>query len=128
VDADRIWNELQHLNSLLETAVDPSERRRLLDRKQDLQLGARALAAGGVPDISLELELAEAERRWTTLQRDRLDHVKYAGGGAFGGDVQAGADVVYMNKRIDAAQGREELESRIAELRRLIEERHPAGD
>ncbi len=88
-----------------------------------MQNAARTLATDGVPDVSLELELAEAERRWLLLQAERIDPVRHAGGGDFGGDVRAGADVIYMNKKIDAAQGREELETRIAELRRLIEAR-----
>ncbi|HEY5650394.1 MAG TPA: hypothetical protein VIW46_03020 [Acidimicrobiia bacterium] len=126
MDAHRIWDELRHLNSLLDLADDPSERQVLLERKQALQLQARALAAEGVPDISLESELAEAERRLVLLEKDRLDHVRHAGGGDFSGDIQAGVDVIYMNKRIDAAQGREELEARVAELRRLIAARRAA--
>jgi hypothetical protein len=128
VDAHRIWDELQRINSLLDLSETPSERQRLLERKQELQIEARALAAEGVPDISLESELAEAERRLTMLEKDRLDHVRHAGGGDFSGDIQAGVDVIYMNKRIDAAQGRDELEARIAELRRLIAARRADGD
>lgn len=128
MDAHRIWDELQHINSLLDLAGAPSERQLLLERKRALQVEARALAAEGVPDISLESELAEAKRRLEMLDRDRLDHIRHAGGGDFGGDITAGVDVIYMNKRIDAAQGRDELEARIAELRRLIAARRPADD
>ena len=70
----------------------------------------------------LELELEEAERRWVELQHERIDPIKHSGGD-FGGDIKAGVDVIYMNKRIDAAQGRAELETRIAELRRVLESR-----
>ncbi len=122
MDADAIWEELQRLNALLAVTESTSERQRLLDRKTDLQNRARAVADEGVPDLVLELELEEAERRWVELQHERIDPIKHSGGD-FGGDIKAGVDVIYMNKRIDAAQGRAELEARIAELRRTLEER-----
>jgi hypothetical protein len=122
MDADAIWGELQRLNALLADADSASERQRLLDRKADLQRRARAIADEGVPDLVLELELEEAERRWVELQHERIDPVKHSGGD-FGGDIKAGVDVIYMNKRIDAALGRAELEARIAELRRVLESR-----
>lgn len=125
MDADAIWQELQRINSLLETADSPSERQRLLDHKADLQRRARTVADDGVPDLVLELELEEAERRWIALQHERIDPIKHSGGD-FGGDIKAGVDVIYMNKHIDAAQGRAELEARIAELRRILEERRTA--
>lgn len=122
MDADALWDELQRINTLLSDANTPSERQRLLDLKTDLQRQARAVADEGVPDIVFELELEEAERRWVELQHERIDPVKHSGGD-FGGDIKAGVDVIYMNKKIDAAQGRAELEARIAELRRLLESR-----
>ena len=122
MDADAIWEELQRINALLAGTESTSERQRLLDRKTDLQNRARAVADEGVPDLVLELELEEAERRWVELQHERIDPIKHSGGD-FGGDIKAGVDVIYMNKRIDAAQGRAELEARIAELRRTLEER-----
>ena len=113
MDADAIWQELQRINSLLADADSPSERRQLLERKTDLQRQARAVADEGVPDLVLELELQEAERRWVELQHERIDPIKHSGGD-FGGDIKAGVDVIYMNKKIDAAQGRAELEARTA--------------
>lgn len=107
---------------MLETTSSNSERQHLLERKRVLQTRARTLAADGVSELELELELAEAERRWILLQGERIDPVRHAGGD-FGGDIRAGVDVIYMNKKIDAAQGREALEARIAELRRMIEAR-----
>ena len=127
MDADAIWQELQRINSLLADMESPSERRQLLDRKTDLQRQARAVAAEGVPDLVLELELEEAERRWVELQHERIDPIKHSGGD-FGGDIKAGVDVIYMNKRIDAAQGRAELEARIAELRRILEDRRSSRE
>jgi hypothetical protein len=127
MDADAIWGELQRLNALLDDTDSASERRVLLDRKADLQRRARELADEGVPDLVLELELEEAERRWVELQHERIDPVKHSGGD-FGGDIKAGVDVIYMNKRIDAALGRAELEARIAELRRLLEARRAARE
>ena len=126
MDADAIWQELQKINSLLASTESPSERQRLLDLKGDLQRRARAAADDGVPDLVLELELEEAKRRWIELQHERIDPIKHSGGD-FGGDIKAGVDVIYMNKKIDAAQGREELEARIAELRRMLEERRTTG-
>ena len=127
MDADAIWQELRRINSLLADADSPSERRQLLERKTDLQRQARAVADEGVPDLVLELELQEAERRWVELQHERIDPIKHSGGD-FGGDIKAGVDVIYMNKKIDAAQGRAELEARIAELRRLLERRRTTRD
>lgn len=127
MDADAIWDELQRINALLSGADTPSERQRLLDLKTDLQRRARAVADEGVPDLVLELELEEAERRWVELQHERIDPVKHSGGD-FGGDIKAGVDVIYMNKKIDAAQGRAELEARIAELRRLLESRRSSRE
>ncbi len=122
MEADQIWAEIQQINSMLETTSSASERQHLLERKGELQTRARTLAADGVSELELELELAEAERRWILLQGERIDPVRHAGGD-FGGDIRAGVDVIYMNKKIDAAQGREALEARIAELRRMIEAR-----
>lgn len=122
MEADQIWAEIQQINSMLETTSSASERQHLLERKGELQRRARTLAADGVSELELELELAEAERRWILLQGERIDPVRHAGGD-FGGDIRAGVDVIYMNKKIDAAQGREALEARIAELRRMIEAR-----
>ena len=85
------------------------------------------MANDDVPDIVLELELEEAERRWVELQKERIDPVRHSGGD-FGGDIKAGVDVIYMNKKIDAAQGRAELEARIAQLRREIEARRQSPD
>jgi hypothetical protein len=127
MDADAIWQELQRINSLLADADSPSERRRLLEHKTDLQRQARAVADEGVPDLVLELELQEAERRWVELQHERIDPIKHSGGD-FGGDIKAGVDVIYMNKKIDAAQGRAELEARIAELRRILDERRSSRE
>lgn len=127
MDADAIWQELQRINALLADTDSPSERQRLLERKADLQRRARVVADDGVPDLVLELELEEAERRWVDLQHERIDPVKHSGGD-FGGDIKAGVDVIYMNKKIDAAQGRAELEARIAELRRILEQRRSARD
>jgi hypothetical protein len=123
MDADAIWEELQRVNSLLDDAETPADRQRLLDHKAELQQRARAVAEEGVPAIVFELELEEAKRRWIELQHERIDPIKHSGGD-FGGDIKAGVDVIYMNKKIDAAQGRAELEARIAELRRLLESRH----
>ncbi len=127
MDADAIWQELQRINSLLADADSPSERRQLLERKTDLQRQARAVADEGVPDLVLELELQEAERRWVELQHERIDPIKHSGGD-FGGDIKAGVDVIYMNKKIDAAQGRAELEARIAELRRILDARRSSRE
>ena len=127
MDADAIWDELQQVNALLAAAETASERQRLLARKADLQRRARTIADEGVPDLVLELELEEAERRWVELQHERIDPIKHSGGD-FGGDIKAGVDVIYMNKRIDAAQGRAELEARIAELRRALEDRRSSQD
>ena len=127
--AHEIWESIRYVNDQLEQASDPAERQRLLEEKNSLQLRARALAAAGISTAELETELTEATRRWRALQDERIDHVKHAGGGDFSGDVKAGADVIYMNNRIDEAQGRPELEARIATLRRLIEERNsPSTD
>jgi hypothetical protein len=122
MDADAIWDELQRINSLLDGAEPSAERRRLLDRKAELQQLARTIADESVPDAVLELELEEAKRRWVALQHERIDPVKHSGGD-FGGDIKAGVDVIYMNKKIDAAQGRAALEARIAELNRSLEAR-----
>lgn len=122
MDADAIWDELQRINSLLDDGEPSTDRRRLLDRKAELQRLARTIADDSVPDVVLELELEEAKRRWVALQHERIDPVKHSGGD-FGGDIKAGVDVIYMNKKIDAAQGRAELEARIAELNRSLEAR-----
>ena len=122
MDADAIWDELQRINALLASADTPSDRQRLLDLKSDLQRRARTIADDAVPDLVLELELEEATRRWIELQHERIDPIKHSGGD-FGGDIKAGVDVIYMNKKIDAAQGRAELEARIAELKRVLETR-----
>lgn len=126
--ANDIWEAIRQVNARLEENRSLDERQRLLDEKAALQLRARELAAADIPTGVLETELAEAQRRWIVLQGDRIDHVRHAGGGDFSGDVKAGVDVIYMNKRIDEAQGRAELEARISALRRMIEDRNAATE
>ena len=108
------------LASLPESAF---EERLELRQRQD-QLRATALELGEsapVDSKALQVELDHLLRRWDALQKERIDVVAQSGGGSQGGDAFSGAHAVRVNRQIDAARGRDQIESRIAEIRRLLD-------
>jgi len=66
-------------------------------------------------------ELAELTSEWDRVASERIDVVKQSGGGSQGGDFGFAADAMRINRAIDADRGRAVIESRIKELRNLLE-------
>jgi hypothetical protein len=111
---DDILAELGRIRDRLTGEVDRLERSQLLERRDELRAEAREVSPEGRSD--LEYQLSRLVEAWDRLQRQRIDVVKQAG------DLAAGnfgftTDAVNINRRIDAAAGREELEARIRELK-----------
>jgi hypothetical protein len=110
------------LSALPEDALD--ERLRLQQEQKRLRAEAAQAREGVTVDReSLEAELEGLLERWDALQKQRIDVVMQSGGGSQGGDAFSGAHAVKLNQQIDAAHGRAGVESRIAEIRRLLEEK-----
>jgi hypothetical protein len=124
VDIDQVLQEMganaDRLASLAEDAFD--ERLELRQRQEQLRLIASDLSARAPVDRhALQAELDHLLGRWDALQKERIDVVAQSGGGSQGGDAFSGAHAVRVNLQIDAARGRDQIESRIAEIRRLLD-------
>ncbi|NNC40041.1 MAG: hypothetical protein HKN95_05035 [Acidimicrobiia bacterium] len=116
-DMGRVMDDL---GALADDAFD--ERLRLLQEQKRLRVrAAEVRAAAPINRAALEAELAGLLDRWDGIQDQRIDVVMQSGGGSQGGDAFSGAHAVRMNQEIDQALGREQIELRIAEIRRLLE-------
>ena len=111
---DDILAELGRIRDRLTDELDRMERSQLLERQEELRAEARRVAPEGQRD--LEYQLARLVEAWDRLQRQRIDVVKQAGDLA-AGNFGFATDAVVLNRQIDAAAGREELEARIRELK-----------
>ena len=117
MDLDAILAELGRIRERLEDAVDGAEYAALVDQRSELRRAARE--ATPPTREALEIELERLVAAWDRLQRRRIDVVKQAG------DLAAGnfgftSDAMAINREIDEASGRTDLEQRIQELRRHL--------
>lgn len=110
---DEILLELGRISDRLESGVDRDEQAALLARRAEL----RRLARDAVPTTraALRSELELLVKQWDRLAKERLMPVPASGTG--GGDVGFITEATGLNRAIDAAGGREELERRIRVLR-----------
>ena len=121
---DGLLRELAAIADELDALSDDAfeDRARLLARRRELHNAATRLATDpSDPAVRARLteELDRLEEQWLALQRDRIDVVKQAG------DLAAGnfgftSDAMRLNREIDKAAGRAELEERIRRLRILL--------
>lgn len=129
-ERDRVLWELAELTEQLAQVPhhDYVERARLAARQVELREQAAALwGAAGRSRESIAAEL----RRLETMRSDLIEHghvnpAAYSGGGP-GGGFALPIDAWKLNRQIDAAQNRDELESRIAELREELAAAVSAG-
>jgi len=118
-DLDRILGELASIRDRLQEAIDATERLELLDRREELRSDARQTSPTSPEELKKQLErLVQA---WDRLQKQRIDVVKQAG------DLAAGnfgftSDAMNLNRKIDLAAGREELELRIRRLKAKLKQ------
>lgn len=119
MDIDEILLELGQIRDRLDAEPSGDEYAELVARRDELRREARE----AVPTTkeALRAELDRLIGAWDRLQKQRIDPVKQAGGGSSGGDFGFAADAVRLNRYIDAAAGREELEKRIRDLKRRLE-------
>ena len=113
-DLDRILEELSSIRDRLQEAIDDAERVDLVDRRDELRIEARRAAPASPGE--LEEQLDRLVKAWERLQKQRIDVVKQAG------DLAAGnfgftSDAMLLNRQIDEAGGRDDLEQRIRELK-----------
>jgi len=113
-DLDRILKELSSIRDRLQEAINDAERVDLVDRRDELRIEARRAAP--VSPGELEEQLDRLVKAWERLQKQRIDVVKQAG------DLAAGnfgftSDAMLLNRQIDKAAGRDDLEQRIRELK-----------
>jgi hypothetical protein len=105
-----------------ELAETPTDTRRAeLRRRQSLlREEARSIRSQIVPSRgAIVAELEHLQRRWDDLAAQRIDIVKQAGEMASSnpGNTYYGME---LNRAIDAAQGRDEIEQRMDELKRQL--------
>ena len=116
-DMGRVMDDL---GALADDAFE--ERLRLLQEQKRLRVrAAEVRSAAPINREALEAELAGLLDRWDGIQDQRIDVVMQSGGGSQGGDAFSGAHAVRMNREIDQALGRDQIELRIAEIRRLLD-------
>ena len=113
-DLDRILEELSSIRDRLQEAINDAERVDLVDRRDELRIEARRAAPASPGE--LEEQLDRLVKAWERLQKQRIDVVKQAG------DLAAGnfgftSDAMLLNRQIDEAAGRDDLEQRIRELK-----------
>ncbi len=123
-DLDRILAELVELADRARHAASATEKLDLEERRDELHRMARRAAPVSRGELQRQLERLVAA--WERLQRQRIDLVKQAG------DLAAGnfgftSDAVRLNRKIDEAAGRADLERRIAELRTRLAELEERG-
>lgn len=119
MDIDAILQELTRIRDRLSEELEGDEYAELVARRDELRRQAREAFPATEEGLRAELErLVEA---WDRLQKQRIDVVEQAG------DLAAGnfgftSDAVRLNRAIDEAAGRAELERRIRELKARLEE------
>ena len=118
-DLDRILAELVEIAERARVAASAVEKLDLEERRDELHRMARRVVPVSHGELRHQLERLVAA--WERLQRQRIDVVKQAG------DLAAGnfgftSDAVRLNRKIDEAAGRADLERRIAELRSRLDE------
>ena len=116
---DRILAELASIRDRLQEEVAAAERIDLMERQDELRREARRQAP--MPREDLQRQLTRLVAAWDRLQKQRIDVVKQ------GGDLAAGnfgftSDAARINRHIDAAAGREDLEGRIRELKAKLQQ------
>ena len=124
MDINNVLAEMGEIMDQLASLPDDAfgERHRLRQRQKELRSIAADLREGTPVDRqSLQSELEQLLERWDALQKERIDVVMQSGGGSQGGDAFSGAHAAQVNRQIDAARGRAELEARIGEIRRLLD-------
>lgn len=114
MDIDAILRELAGIRDELDGPVDGARYVELTARRDELRRAAR-LATPSTPQM-LRAELERLLATWDRLAGRRIDVVQQAG------DLAAGnfgftTDAVALNRRIDSAGGRADLEARIRDLR-----------
>lgn len=129
-ELDQILAEMGRVMDDLGALADDAfeERLQLLQEQKRLRVRAAEVRAGApINREALEAELAGLLDRWDGIQDQRIDVVMQSGGGSHGGDAFSGAHAVRMNQEIDRALGRDQIELRIAEIRRLLETESSPG-
>jgi hypothetical protein len=121
---DGLLKELAAIADELSALPEDSfeDRARLQKRRRELHNAATQLAndpSDPVVRASLTEELERLEEQWLALQRDRIDVVKQAGDLA-AGNFGLTSDAMRLNRAIDEARGRAELEERIRRLRTML--------
>lgn len=111
---DAILRELARIRDELDGPVDGARYVELTARRDELRRAARQ-ATQSTPQM-LRAELARLLAAWERLADQRIDVVQQAG------DLAAGnfgftSDALTLNRQIDSASGRAELEARIRDLR-----------
>ncbi len=122
-ELDRLLAEMGRVADDLAALPDDDFEGRYRLRQEQERLRARAKElrdAAPIDRASLQAELEALTARWDSVQGQRIDVVMQSGGGSQGGDAFSGAFAVRMNREIDAALGRDEIEARIKEIRRLL--------
>jgi hypothetical protein len=118
---DDVWAELAEVRAALESA-GPDERADLERRRKSLRAEAERLA-GDHREDDLRRELAEVEAELEALLDRHIGGRTKKRGFVMGfvwGDHDSGDHLAELNRKMDEAGGRAELEARRVELRRQL--------
>ena len=125
-DLDRIFGELSEISMrLMDLPQDAyDERAELEGRREALHAEAAALRESigdqrPTPEIETELESLRA--RLEQIKGTGIDVVSQAGGSGL--EVSGATDTMDLNRRIQAGQGADELQSRIRHLEKVLADR-----
>ena len=118
---DEIVRELGSL-SIEFDASSGEERARIAKRQKELRAEAAALREVIAPRSEADMrgELQRLEERLDDLYKKRIDVIRQAGGGSSGGDFGLATDAAQLNRHIDAASGKADIEAKIRALRAAL--------
>lgn len=118
MDIDQILDELNRIRDRLDEDPRSDDYAELVARRDELRRAARE--AFPTTREALQGELERLVAAWERLAKQRIDVVEQAG------DLAAGnfgftSDAMQVNRAIDDAGGREELERRIREVKARLD-------
>jgi ClpP class serine protease len=120
-DLDDLRRELSRLHLELGDVPEGDLERRQSIHEQQEKLRSEVQQLLAADRTALEAELADLEQRWKQLAAKRIDVVAQAGDISAGGNFGFTADAQRINRAIDEAHGRTQIEDRIKRIREMLD-------
>lgn len=127
-DINAIFRELEEIDEKLDTlpADAYNERITLRERKEDLKAQAADLANHSEalqPTDRLLAERTALVQKLDAIGAQSIDVVMQSGGGGAAGPGAEGLGATGLNRKIDQAQGGEQIRARISEIDTILRDR-----